>query len=90
MEDNIGKDVLGHYVDNIDEFKKYIGEDNKKKIKSEEFNKLMVYVPIHFQFGPIAISQFVKLICKPIFNEKSPIPQGLNIRSRYNEKLLAR
>ena len=43
-------------------------------------------VPINHQFGPIKICQFGKWTGKPILNEKSSTPQGLNIGSRHNEK----
>ena len=40
---NIDKDVLGNYVENIDEPKNTIGEENKEKSKPEQFNKWMAY-----------------------------------------------
>ena len=42
----VHKDVLGHYLDNLEEFKNTTGAEDKKKIKYEEFNKLMVYLLI--------------------------------------------
>ena len=39
MEAHVGKDILGHYVENLEEFKNATGEEDKKRIKSEEFNK---------------------------------------------------
>ena len=47
-------------------------------------------VPIHLQFRPIEVYQFNKWTGKPIFNEKSSIPQGHNIDRRHNEKSSAR
>ena len=44
LEARVGKDILGHYVENLKYFKNTRGSENKKKIKSEEFNKLMTYL----------------------------------------------
>ena len=41
LEAQVGKDILGHYVENIDYFKNTTREEDKKKIKSEEINKCM-------------------------------------------------
>ena len=46
LESHIGKDMLGYYLDNLEEFKNATGVENKKKIKYEEFNKWMVYLLI--------------------------------------------
>ena len=35
LEAHVSKCVLGHYVDNLYEFKNAIGADNKKKIEYE-------------------------------------------------------
>ena len=47
LEVHVSKDVLGYYVENIYEIKKTIWAENKKKIKSEEFNKWVVYLFIY-------------------------------------------
>ena len=47
LETHVSKDVLGNYVENLDEFKNAIRVDNKKNIKSEEFNKWMTYLSVY-------------------------------------------
>ena len=47
MEAHAGKGVMGDYVENLDEFKNAIRVDNKKNIKSEEFNKWMTYLSVY-------------------------------------------
>ena len=46
LEAHIVKDILGNYVENLREFKNATGAEENKKIKSEEFNKLMAYLLI--------------------------------------------
>ena len=46
LEANVGKDIVGHYVENIDEFNNAAGAEDKKKIEYEEFNKCMTYLLI--------------------------------------------
>ena len=46
MEEQFGKDIPGHYVENIEEFKNATGTEDNKKIKSEEFNNWMAYLLI--------------------------------------------
>ena len=43
LEAHIGEYILGNYVENLDELKNATGAKDKKKIKSEYFNKWMAY-----------------------------------------------
>ena len=44
LEAHVGKYIMGHYVEILEEFKNMTGAYYKKKIKSEEFNKYMAYI----------------------------------------------
>ena len=46
MEEHVGKDIVGNYVENLEEFKNATGADEKRKNKSEEWNKWMAYLLI--------------------------------------------
>ena len=46
LEAHIVKYILRNYVENLKDFKNTTGEEDKKKIKSEEFNKWMAYLLI--------------------------------------------
>ena len=46
LKSYIGKDILGHYLQNPEQFKNATGAEDKKKIKHEEFNKWMAYLLI--------------------------------------------
>ena len=45
-EVHVGKYIREDYVDNLKEFKNVTGSEDKKKIKSEEFNKWIAYLLI--------------------------------------------
>ena len=44
LEAQASKDILGHYVDNIQEFKNATAAEYKKKVKYEELKILMSYL----------------------------------------------
>ena len=46
LEAHVDKDILSHYVENLEEFKNGTEAEEKRKIKSEEFNKWMSYLLI--------------------------------------------
>ena len=46
LEAHISKDIKEDYAENLKEFKNATGSEDKKKIKSEEFNKWMAYLLI--------------------------------------------
>ena len=46
LESNAGKDILGHYLENLKTFKNMTESEYRKKIKSEDFDKWMAYLLI--------------------------------------------
>ena len=44
LKTHVNKDILGHYVDNLNDFNNLTREYDRKKIKSEGFNKWMAYL----------------------------------------------
>ena len=39
FKEHAGKDILGNYADNLEEFNNTTGVEDKEKIKSEDFNE---------------------------------------------------
>ena len=46
MEARDGKDIMGHYVENLEEFNNATESEDKNKFKVEELNKWMAYLLI--------------------------------------------
>ena len=44
LETHFGEDILGYYVENLEEFKNNKRSEDKNKFRYEEFNKCMEYI----------------------------------------------
>ena len=46
LEAHASKDILKHYVNNLEQFNNAIGSEDRKKVTPEEFNKSIAYLLI--------------------------------------------
>ena len=78
LEAHISKDILEDYAENLKEFKNVTGSEDKKKTKSEEFNKWMAYLFI----ANLYQSKYASL-------ENGPTSQYSTKNNQYHKELIS-